>query len=121
MSQDQPILHVCTSCRHGDDRGAGASLADRLETLAAGAEGGFRVNPIVCLAACERGCTAALSAAGKWSYVVGGLTPDLAGDMAAYARAYGASPNGVVLRAGRPVSLHQAIVSRLPPLPEPRS
>jgi len=119
MSLDKPVLHVCTTCRHGEDRDAGAALAARLGEAAAA--GDFHLNPIQCLAVCERGCAAAIAMPGKWSYTMGGLTPDLAGDLADYARAYAASSQGVVLRAGRPASLHKTIVARLPPLPEPQS
>lgn len=117
-----PTLHICTTCRPADAELAeeaprpGELLAQAAAALAAAGDAPAHVNPVVCLASCERGCTAALSAPGKWSYIVGELTPGHAADLLAYARAYGASPTGIVLRSGRPASLHHNIIARLPAL-----
>jgi predicted metal-binding protein len=74
----------------------------------------LRVEPVVCLANCERGCSAILSAPGKWAYMVGHLGPEHAADLVAYARAYAASERGIVLRAGRPASMRDVILGRFP-------
>lgn len=124
-TDDLPTLHICTTCRPPGEADserprAGQELADALSQLAMdGGDAPCQVNPVVCLAACERGCTAALSAPGKWTYLVGELTPDHAADLITYARAYGRSATGIVLRSGRPASLHYNIIARVPALAPP--
>lgn len=82
--------------------------------LAEPANAALSLQSVICLANCERGCSAVVSAPGKWAYMVGGLGPQHAADLVAYARAYAASERGVVLRAGRPDSLRNAILGRFP-------
>ncbi|WP_158596051.1 DUF1636 family protein [Oleomonas cavernae] len=119
---DLPTLHICTTCRPAgeladDAPRPGELLAQAVaDLLAAEADAACHLNPVVCLASCERACTAVLSQAGKWSYIVGELTADHAADLIAYARAYGASGAGIVLRSGRPASLHHNIIARVPAL-----
>lgn len=113
-----PRLFVCTTCRAGERRAEGetppgarlhAALAELLgtgETL--------RLVPVRCLANCERGCSAAISAAGKWTYLLGGLDPAHAADLLAYAALYAASASGTVLPSRRPASLRRAVLARTP-------
>ena len=126
---DEPraCLHICLTCR---DAGSGATaesaentarlplpgrrLYDAARALVPDADPALAVRPVVCLANCERGCTATVSAPGKWAYMVGGLVPELAEDLVAYGRAFAASSTGAVLRSGRPQSLHNAIIGRFP-------
>lgn len=77
------------------------------------------LREVVCLASCERGCTAAISMPGKWSYLLGGLSLEHAGDILTYAASYGASKTGTVLPSRRPASLRSAIVARFPALASP--
>jgi predicted metal-binding protein len=72
------------------------------------------LRPVVCLASCERGCTAAISAPGTWSYLLGGLSTEDAADLLTYGTAYAASRTGTVLPSKRPVSLARAILGRFP-------
>jgi predicted metal-binding protein len=118
---DLPTLHICTTCRpagEADDTPPPGEVLSKAvaDLLAAEEDAPCRMNPVVCLASCERACTAVLSQAGKWSYIVGELDPDHAADLIAYARAYGASSAGIVLRSGRPASLHHNIIARVPAL-----
>jgi predicted metal-binding protein len=69
---------------------------------------------VVCLGNCAQGCSAAVSQAGKWSYLLGHLTPGHAADLVAYGAAFAASENGTVWRSGRADSLRDAIVARIP-------
>lgn len=112
-------LHICITCQPGTAEAepcAGRRLHDAALVLhqAAGPDP-VRIAAVTCLANCERGCSASLSAPGKWSYLVGGLRPEQAADLLAYARAYAAAATGTVLRSGRPAALAQAIVGRVPP------
>ena len=113
-----PRLHVCVTCRVGRTLAPGeappgallhAALADRLPHGAA-----LRIAPVACMANCERGCSAAISAAGKWTYLLGGLGPAHAADLLAYAAQYAASASGTVLPSRRPASLRGAVLARIP-------
>lgn len=123
MAEDQrACLHICVTCRGSVAEDAvvadpvpGLRLHDATAVLLREAgDTGIALKPVVCLANCERGCSAAVSAPGKWAYMVGGLGPEHAADLLAYARAYAASHKGVVLRSGRPESLRHAILGRFP-------
>ncbi len=125
----RPTLHVCITCRKVDaipaDDGAstpGKQLFEALSSRAAamGEDAPAHVLPTACFAACERGCVASLSAPGKWAYLAGGLDLGHADDLLAYAVAYRTSTTGVVLRSGRPESLHQAIIARFPAPASPK-
>ena len=109
-----PVLHVCVTCRAGNPLPAdgvppGAHLFAALE----GAPD-LLVRPARCLSACDAGCAAALSATGKWTYLLGRLRPELADDLLAYARTYAASATGAVLPSRRPPSLARVVLGRVP-------
>lgn len=117
---DDIWLHICITCRTAPDDETepcpGRRLHDAALELHRLAEAPrVAIAEAICLANCDRGCSASLSAPGKWSYLVGGLTPDLAEDLLSYAAAYAASTTGTVLRSRRPASLAHAIVGRIPP------
>ncbi len=62
-------------------------LAEVEQRLAADGDKGIDVVPANCLSNCPRGCSAAVSASGKWTYVIGDLDPDRhAGDIIDFAR-----------------------------------
>ncbi len=70
-------LHVCITCRAGqtladDEIRPGARLHAAI--LEAGAPDGVDIVPVECLSACSQGCSVALSAPGRWSYVYGRLS-----------------------------------------------
>jgi predicted metal-binding protein len=73
-----------------------------------------RAIPTLCFANCERGCSVAIGAPGKWSYLLGGLGPEQADDLLTYAVAYAKAKAGVVLPSGRPTSLQTAVIARFP-------
>jgi predicted metal-binding protein len=113
-----PRLHVCVTCRAGEalaegEAPPGARLHDAIAALL-GPEPKLRLAPVACLANCERGCSAAISAPGKWTYLLGHLAPAHAADLLTYASAYAASRNGTVLPSRRPASLHAMVVGRVP-------
>jgi predicted metal-binding protein len=68
------------------------------------------------MASCSHGCTAAISAPGKWCYLLGELSSGHAADLLTYADIYAAHPSGAVLPSRRPESLRQSVVARLPTL-----
>jgi predicted metal-binding protein len=123
----RPVLHICLTCQPaGEESGlpgedtAGARLhqavSDHLR--ATNLEETIRINPVNCMANCEQGCSVALSAPGKWTYLTGYLKAELAEDLVTYAVTYGASKSGVVMPSKRPDSLREVIVARVPAHPD---
>jgi predicted metal-binding protein len=109
---------ICVTCRGpgGEDDRPGRAL---LEAIAAGMAGraGFTVAAVECLSVCKRPCTVALTAPGKWTYVVGDL--DAAAnvdDVIDMATRYGLSADGIVPWRERPVSFRRGVVARIPPI-----
>jgi predicted metal-binding protein len=76
------------------------------------------VQPVDCLAVCERPVTLAFQAAGGWTYIVGDADParDLA-DILAAARAVAASPHGIPAMEDRPPFFRKGVIARVPPAP----
>jgi predicted metal-binding protein len=122
MTAQKPVLHICTTCRAGqdpapDDSRPGRDLHDAVAArLASLAEPPVELRGVVCLAACSHGCAAAITASGKWGYLLGGLNTALAGDLLTYGAAYAASGSGAVLPSRRPASLRSVILGRIPSL-----
>ena len=114
----RPRLHVCVTCRAGRAIAEDAPRPGRLlhDALAALNDATVDLAEVVCLAACDHGCNAAISAPGKWTYLLGHLDAGNAADILTYARAYAASPTGTVLPSRRPESLRHAILGRVPTL-----
>ncbi len=110
--RDVPSLHVCITCREGE----GARLHAALGALLPPEGPLVTLREVTCMASCTSGCTAAISAPGKWSYILGALSVDHAPDLLTYAAIYAAHPSGAVLPSRRPESLRQSVVARLPAL-----
>ncbi|SFC63683.1 Predicted metal-binding protein [Bosea sp. CRIB-10] len=115
-------IHVCTVCRRqredlpeGYDQ-PGIALAAVLDERFAGS--GIAVVPVECLSVCKRPCTIALTAEGKWTYLIGDLDAGLHLDeIVSGAEKFAASANGIVPWKERPVSFRKGVVARVPPLP----
>jgi predicted metal-binding protein len=116
-------LHVCITCRRGEEplepkeERSGykmrLALADVMEK---GWPAGIELKPVECLSGCKRGCTVALAAPGKWSYVVADLDPELhAPDILTFAVQYAAHPEGVPLWRERPEIVKRSVLARVPP------
>lgn len=117
------VLHVCITCKAGLPvaEGAPAPGARLHEALVqAGVPNGLRVVPVECLSACSQGCSVALSAPGKWTYVYGRLTELDAADILAGAAAYAATPDGLVPWRDRPVIFRKQSLARIPPILPPQ-
>lgn len=127
------VLHVCTTCRGtvpdpvpdaaGTDAARTGALgpdAPRLgarlhDLLSRTAPDGVEIRPVECLSACSQGCSVALSAPGKWSYVYGRLTLDDAADILSGARAYAGTADGIVPWRERPAVFRKQSLARIPP------
>ncbi len=116
------VLTVCTTCRMGLPYRdgvlvAGQVLHDRLSALLSQANATpVRLHGVECLAVCNDGCAAAIAQPGKWSYLLGRLTPDKAADLLVFAGSYHASRTGTVMPSKRPSSLADMILGRVPSL-----
>src|SRR5882724_5246130 len=120
------ILYVCVTCRGNaavaPDASAavrpGARLLAAVERrLAADGDKGIAVVPANCLSNCPRGCSAAVSASGKWTYVIGDLDPDRhAGDVIDFARLHRAHEQGVPEWRDRPEHIRKHTIARVPPV-----
>ncbi len=113
-----PTLHVCTTCRAGQPLPEGATPPGQslFEAVSQQAGSAVRVLPVKCLSSCDHGCAAAISAPGKWTYLLGRLDLSLVPDLLAYAATYAAHPTGTVLPSRRPASLAKMILGRMPDL-----
>ena len=114
-------LHVCVTCLAGEDREtvprAGRRLHDGLiEALRRQSDPpGFRIVEAECLSNCNRGCSAALSGPGRWSYVYGDLGEMSVDDLLAGATRYAATTDGLVPWRERPAIFRKGVIARIPP------
>ncbi|MGQ0671488.1 MAG: DUF1636 family protein [Hyphomicrobium sp.] len=125
----ETTLFVCTTCRRPDvatDETAprpGSLLLAAVEALAAQVAqphgpAGVRVVPVQCLSNCNHGCTAAITAAGKWTYVVGRLDPAIDAEaVLTFARQHSQKADGQPAWRERPEIGRKNVVARVPPLP----
>ncbi|MCC8953666.1 DUF1636 domain-containing protein [Bradyrhizobium sp. Pear77] len=112
-------LHVCITCRAGQTLAEG-EIAPGARLHAALVEAGVpedvNLVPVECLSACSQGCSVALSAPGRWSYVYGRLSADHAKDVIAGAAAYASAPDGIVPWRSRPEIFRKQSLARIPPI-----
>lgn len=112
-------LHVCITCRAGQTLQEGeATPGARLHAaiVAGGVPEDVDVVPVECLSACSQGCSVALSAPGRWSYVYGRLSEANAADVVAGAAAYAAAPDGIVPWRSRSEIFRKQSLARIPPI-----
>jgi len=112
-------LHVCITCRAGQTLGDGETTPGaRLHAaiVEVGAPKGVTIVPVECLSACNQGCSVALSAPGRWSYVYGRMSEANARDIVAGAAAYAAANDGIVPWRSRPEIFRKQSLARIPPI-----
>ena len=111
-------LYVCVTCKSGEER-LGQALFDALSArIAADDEAGFSLRAVECLSVCKRPCTVALTARGKWTYVVGDLNLDShLEDIVTAAQRFSRTHDGIVPWRERPIPFRKGVISRTPPLP----
>ena len=112
-------LHVCITCRAGQtladgEPTPGARLRDAI--VEAGVPEGVDLVAVECLSACSQGCSVALSAPGRWSYVYGRLSHENAREIVAGAAAYVAAADGIVPWRSRPEIFRKQSLARIPPI-----
>lgn len=117
---------ICTTCRPAaalrDLPAAGEALLEAVQVatldLDAALQARVRVRGMACLSGCERACTVAFQAPGKYTYFFGDLVADevTATQVLACAQLHAYSTAGMLLRKERPERLRSGILARLPPL-----
>lgn len=115
-------LFVCITCRPPDSAWPvdqprpGATLFARLKESA----GDLEVVPVECLSNCQRSCSVAVSAPGKWTYVIGHLDPDRhVAEILQFARAHKAHEHGLPVWRERPEYVRRNTIARVPPMAVP--
>lgn len=121
----QPTLLVCALCKfpavesEASDTPGGQRLIDQLTDClkAEIGQGEITLQPVRCMAACDRACNAALSAPGKLTFIFNDLSPSQsAPDLAEFCRQYAAAETGKVPYGLRSPAIKQATAYVLPPL-----
>lgn len=116
-------LYVCTTCRSAADAAtadlprAGARLLAAVERAAGEDHPGSRIVGVECLSNCSRGCTIAVGAPGKWTYVIGNLDAEQhVADVLTFARQHSAHETGVTVWRERPEHIRKNTIARVPPM-----
>jgi predicted metal-binding protein len=124
-SPDGTTLFVCVTCRtqtnsatDAEQPRAGARLLAAIRAASREEADGLSIVPVECLSNCNRSCTVAVTAPGKWTYVIGSLDPDShADDALAFARLHRSHANGLPAWRERPEHIRKNTIARVPPLP----
>ena len=114
-------LYVCVTCRTAPDEEprAGARLYGELKRTL-GDVPNMDVVAVECLSVCKRPCTVSFAAPGKWTYVYGDLSAEMAAAVVRDAALlYAAAPEGLIPWRLRPDAIKKGVVARVPPLPHP--
>jgi predicted metal-binding protein len=125
ISHVETTLFVCVSCRAqspeaapGEQPRPGAQLLAAINAAPDDRREGLSVVSVECLSNCNRSCTIAVTAPGKWTYVVGALDPERhAEDVLAFARLHQAHETGLPVWRERPEHVRKNTIARVPPLP----
>lgn len=114
-------LLVCTACRvAGQVETEGPRPGALLLTELSGKIGSVALTAVECLSNCSRGCTIALRAPGRWTYVYGNIDPAQHLDaVIAGTWKYSDAPDGLVPWRERPDHFRKNCIARIPPLEAP--
>jgi predicted metal-binding protein len=124
MSKSDAMIFVCVSCRRslGDaedafDQPGNELVAALVQRIGEAGVTGIGIEPVECLAVCKRPCTIAVTAADKWTYLIGDLDPGKhVEEIVAAAVSYAASEQGIVPWKERPPTFRRGVIARVPPL-----
>lgn len=118
-------LFVCTTCGStwADDKRIGTSAGEFLlrDLQTALADAGVQIEPVKCLSACLNSCAVAITAPGKFSYVLGQLPAkdqrsETVQALVEMAKLHREKADGFVPYGERPELLKNRVMGRIPPL-----
>jgi predicted metal-binding protein len=124
-SDSAATLYVCVTCLAGEDRETVPRAGRRLHDALVDAQRRqsdaprFRIVEAECLSNCNRGCSVALTAPERWSYVYGDLGEASVADLLAGAAHYASTKDGLVPWRERPTIFRKGVIARIPPSPKP--
>lgn len=112
------VLYVCITCRRAETSAEsvrpGMIMLQTLQALPL--PSGVEIRGVECLSACDHGCSVALAAADKWTYVYGRLDPAQDAEaILAGAELYADSIDGLVPWRARPAIFRKQVLARIPP------
>ena len=120
---DPVDLIICVTCQRATTPAGAEHLGKHfyrsVESAVAAHPNGanIRIREVECMSVCTRACTVAVSAPGKWTYVIGDLeASNHMGDLLAYLDAYANDPNGTPPLKERPAAIRRGTIARIPPL-----
>lgn len=119
-------LFVCTLCRfsktekeHEGLRG-GQHLFNALTKKLEGLSDRLQIEPVRCMAACDRACVVAFTGANKLTFIFSDLHPlEATPEILQFSRQYLEHPTGAVPYQERPDVIRQKLFVVLPPSPNP--
>lgn len=117
-------IHVCTECRHPSyskhrqGKAGGFALIDEIGRALTREEldRDFRLDAVKCLGNCKKRCRISFGAPKKWSWLIGGISPDddLA-DLMRVLRKWDRAETGLIAKEERGKWLLRHSLGRLPP------
>jgi len=122
---NEAVVHVCTHCRHPDYKArrqgkpGGEALPEALKTALEeqGLDHIFKIEPITCLGNCKKRCRLSVVAPGRWSWLIGDLSPqDDFIELMDFLRAWQAAENGLIPKEERSKWLLRHGLGRVPPV-----
>ena len=122
---EEAAVHVCTNCQHPDYRSrrlgkaGGEALSEALKAALEEQRLGhtFKIELITCLGNCKKRCRISVAAPGRWSWLIGDLSPeDDFTDLMDFLRAWQRAENGLIPKEERSKWLLRHGIGRVPPL-----
>lgn len=112
----QAALGAAEPGPEGAQLGAQLDAQREAQSAAADSTPRLKLRGLACMSGCDRACTVALQAPGKFSYYFGDLSADAetAVQLIACAQLHRDSADGTLLRNARPERLRSGILARLP-------
>lgn len=119
------MLFVCTTCGSTWENGqrVGTSAGEFLlqDLQSALAETGAQIQPVKCLSACVNPCAVAITAPGKFAYILGQLPardqrPATVQALVAFTQLHQQKEDGFIPYAERPELLKDRVLGRVPPV-----
>lgn len=122
---NEAVVHVCTNCQHPDYKArrlgkvGGEAFPEILKTALEeqGLNRTFKIELITCLGNCKKRCRISVGAPGRWSWLIGDLSPeDDFTELMDFLQSWQGAENGLIPKAERSKWLLRHGLGRVPPL-----